>query len=98
MSSGGAGSQVRDLVDVIVQSIGIMAAEHMKVARNDADVLIAPALQAVGRMDFAQKAVCLRAGIRATRQAMPAIREKMAAWQKHHQRWWERFMPNPVRS
>jgi NTE family protein len=73
---------ISNLIEVIVQSIDIMAAENVRRRKQEADVLISPAVGSVGMMDFGQKKVCMEAGIEAARQALPEIRNKIEAWQK----------------
>jgi NTE family protein len=73
---------ISNLIEVIVQSIDIMAAENVRRRKQEADVLISPAVGSVGMMDFGQKKVCMEAGIEAARQALPEIRNKIEARQK----------------
>jgi NTE family protein len=85
-----AGNDIDDVIDVIVQSVSIMSAEQMKWSRSKADIFITPDLHSVGRMDFDKKEFCLQAGIQAARDALPEIREKIAAWKRAN--WWRRFV------
>lgn len=71
---------ISNLIEVITQSINIMAAENVRRGKRDADVVISPAVGSVGMMDFGQKKVCMQAGIEAARKALPEIREKNEAW------------------
>lgn len=73
---------ITNLIEVIVQSVNIMAAENMRSRKMDADVLIAPDVRGVGMMDFGQKKRCMQAGIEATQRAMPEIRNKIEAWMR----------------
>ena len=73
---------ITNLIEVIVQSINIMAAENMRRRKQEADVLISPAVGSVGMMDFGQKKLCMQAGIEATQKAMPEIRKKIEAWMR----------------
>ena len=71
---------ITNLIEVIVQSINIMAAENMRRRKQEADVLISPAVGSVGMMDFGQKKLCMQAGIEATQRALPGIRRTIDAW------------------
>jgi NTE family protein len=71
---------ISNLIEVIFQSLNIMAAESVRRRKQEADVLISPAVGGVGMMDFGQKKVCMQAGIEAARQALPVIREKIETW------------------
>jgi NTE family protein len=73
---------ITNLIEVIVQSVNIMAAENMRSRKMAADVLIAPDVPGVGMMDFGQKKLCVQAGIEATQKAMPEIRKKIEAWRR----------------
>jgi NTE family protein len=73
---------ITSLLDVMLQSIAIMAAENAKSKKKDADVLIAPKIGDVGMLDFAQKKRCMQAGIDATELAMPIIKQKIEEWQR----------------
>jgi len=59
----------------------IMFALNVEQSKKAADVLIAPAgIGDVGMLDFTQKKRCMQAGIDATREAMPRIRQTIDAW------------------
>lgn len=73
---------ITNVLDVMLQSISIMAAENAKVRKKEADVLIAPKIGDVGMIDFSQKKRCMQAGIDATEAAMPEIRAKIEEWQR----------------
>ena len=73
---------VTNIIDVMVQSVSIMAAENVKYKRKEADVLISPAVGNVGMLDFSQKKQCMLAGIEAAQKAIPMIREKIEEWVK----------------
>jgi len=68
---------ISNLLDVMVQSVNIMAAQNVKLQRKAADILIQPVVGHIGMMDFSQKKQCLEAGMEAARQAMPDIRTKI---------------------
>lgn len=89
VSIGVADNQLGDLIDVIVQSITIMSAEHMKKSKAAADIVISPDMSGVKRMDFEKKEFCLEAGVVAARDALPEIRGRIASWRKPG--WWQRF-------
>lgn len=73
---------ITNLIDVMLQSVNIMAAENARTKKKEADVLITPAVGDVGMLDFTQKKRCMQAGIAATQEAIPAIRAKIEAWGK----------------
>jgi len=73
---------ITNLVDVMLQSVAIMAAENVKYKRLEADVLISPAVGNVGMLDFSQKKQCMQAGIEAARKSIPEIRQKIEEWEK----------------
>ena len=74
--------EISNLMEVIVQSINIMAAESVRLRKREADILISPSVGSVGMMDFGQKKVCMQAGIEATQRAMPDIRNRIEAWRR----------------
>jgi NTE family protein len=71
---------ITSIVDVMLQSITIMAAENAKNKKKDADVLITPKIGDVGMLDFGQKKRCMQAGIEAAQIMMPEIRVKIEEW------------------
>ncbi len=73
---------ITNVVDVMLQSVSIIMNENTKQKKKDADVLISPAVGNVGMLDFTQKKRCMQAGIEAAQRAVPAIREKIEAWEK----------------
>ena len=70
--------QIDSLVDIIAQSVNIMMRESGKAKLKAADVLIEPDTKNVSLFDFGQKKLLMEAGIKATMQAIPRIRELMA--------------------
>jgi len=74
--------EIRNLIEVIVQRVNIMAEENMRSRKMAADVLIVPDVPNVVMMDFGQKKLCMQAGIEATQKAMPEIRNKIEAWRR----------------
>jgi len=77
-------TRITNLVGVTLQAANIMLAHNVDRARREADVLITPRIGDVAMLDFSQKRRCIRAGIEATRQAMPRIRKAIAAWMAAH--------------
>jgi len=73
---------VTNVVDVVLQSVNIMFSENVRFKKREADVLITPALGAVGMLDFTQKKRCMQAGIEATKLAIPDINKKIDEWLK----------------
>jgi NTE family protein len=73
---------ITNVVDVMLQAVSIIMNENTKQKKKDADVLISPAVGNVAMLDFTQKKRCMQAGIEATQRAVPAIREKIDAWEK----------------
>jgi len=77
-------TRITNLIDVSLQAANIMFALNVQRSKQSADVLIAPAVGDVGMLDFSQKRRCVKAGIAATRQALPAIRKAIDAWVQAH--------------
>lgn len=75
-------NDISNLLEVVLQSIHIMASVNSRNKAREADVLISPALGKVGMMDFGQKKFCMQAGIEATQKALPAIRGRIDAWRR----------------
>lgn len=75
---------ITNLVDVTLQAVTIMASENVRHRRQDADVLIAPAVGDVAMMDFSQKKRLMQAGMDATRAAVPALRKALDDWAARH--------------
>ena len=71
---------ITNLVDVTLQAVHIMFSENVSRRRNEADVLIAPAVGDVAMMDFSQKKRLMQAGMEAARAAMPAVRQALDGW------------------
>lgn len=69
---------INSLVDIIAQSSIIMMNESSKTKLRYADVVIEPNTKSVGMFDFTQKKMLMEEGIKATRQAVPKIRELLA--------------------
>jgi len=77
-------TRINNLVDVSLQAANIMFALNVQHSRQRADILIAPGVGDVGMLDFSQKKRCVKAGAAAARQALPAIRQAIAAWIQAH--------------
>jgi NTE family protein len=75
-------TNIKGVVDVILQSTNIMFAVNTSFRRKGADVLVTPNVDGVGMLDFTQKKRCMQAGIEATRAAVPALRAAIAAWKE----------------
>ena len=73
---------ITNVIDVMLQSVSIMAAENAQYRKKEADVLIAPRIGDVGMLDFTQKKRCMQAGIDAARQAMPEIKQRIEEWSR----------------
>jgi len=71
---------ITNLVDVTLQAVHIMFSENVSRRRNEADVLITPAVGDVAMMDFSQKKRLMQAGMEAARAAMPAVRQALDGW------------------
>lgn len=69
---------ITSLVDIIAQSASIMMNESSKTKLKYADAVIEPNTKGVAMFDFTQKKFLMEEGIRATRQALPKIRESLA--------------------
>jgi NTE family protein len=71
--------QATDFVTIMNQALNIAGAEMRRRHAEEADILICPEVDGVGTFDFGQKERCLKAGIAAARDALPRIREVLAA-------------------
>lgn len=74
-------TSIRNVVDVVLQATNIMFALNVEHSKRGADVLVTPRVGDVTMLDFGQKKRCMQAGIEAAREAVPKIREAIAAWQ-----------------
>jgi NTE family protein len=73
---------ITNVVDVALQSIAIIFRENVGFHKKDADILITPAVGAVGSFDFTQKKRTMQAGIDAARIAAPEIRRRIDEWKQ----------------
>lgn len=71
--------QAADFVTIVIQALSISGAEMRRRHAEEADVLIHPDVNGIGTFDFTQKERCMEAGMAATRDALPQIREVLAA-------------------
>jgi NTE family protein len=76
-----ANTNIRNVVDVVLQATNIMFARNAENSKRGADVLVSPKVGDVAMLDFTQKKRCVQAGIDAAREAMPRIRKAIADWQ-----------------
>jgi NTE family protein len=73
-------TQIRNMLDVMLQATNIMFAANVQHGRSGADVLVQPKVNGIGMLDFTQKKRCVEAGIEAARAAVPQIRAAIDAW------------------
>jgi NTE family protein len=73
-------TEIRNVLDVLLQSTNIMFAENVKHRKQGADVLVTPDVRGVGMLDFGQKKRCMQAGMEAARRAVPQIRAAIETW------------------
>jgi len=72
-------NDIASLIDVIGQSINIMVHEATKAKTKFADVVIEPDTRGVSLFDFSQKKPLMEEGMKATRIALPAIRQAIVS-------------------
>jgi NTE family protein len=85
ISENVANYNITNFVDVMLQAVSIMSHENVKYKKEEADVLIAPAVGTVAMLDFSQKKRCMQAGIDAAQLAVPEIKKKIEEWAKRKQ-------------
>lgn len=73
-------TDIKNVLDVMMQAANIMFEVNVQRQKRAADVLVTPAVGDVGTLDFSQKKRCMQAGIDAARKALPQIREAIDAW------------------
>jgi len=71
---------IKNLVDVLLQSTNIMFSVNVAHRRAGADVLVQPKVGGIGMLDFAHRKEAMDAGIAAAREAAPRIRAAIEAW------------------
>ena len=74
-------TDIKNVVDVVMQATNIMFALNVEHSKRGADVLVTPKIGDVSMLDFTQKKRCMQAGIEAARAAIPAIHKAIAEWQ-----------------
>jgi NTE family protein len=75
--------QAADIVTVMIQALNISGAEMRRRHAQEADVLIRPDVNGVGAFDFTLKQRCVESGATAAREALPRIRDVLAAHRIH---------------
>jgi NTE family protein len=73
-------TNIKNVVDVVLQATNIMFEVNVAARRAAADVLVQPKVGSVAMLDFSRKKECVQAGIDAARQALPRIRAAIDAW------------------
>jgi NTE family protein len=73
------GTNPRDMMGIVGQSLDIMARQLAAQESARAEVVIRPDLAGIGPSDFEQKNQAILAGEKAALAAIPAIRAKLAA-------------------
>jgi NTE family protein len=71
---------ITSVVDIIGQSVNIMMHQAGKSKLQYADVVVEPDTKGASMFDFSQKKNLIEEGIKATRKAMPKIREALAKY------------------
>ncbi len=72
--------QIDSAIDVIAQAVNIMAREASRPKLACADVIVEPDVHAVSLFDFSQKKMLMEEGIKATKKAVPKIKELLAQY------------------
>lgn len=75
VTAGSTNFEIKNVVDIIIQTFNIMGSEINKYKAEEADVVIRPDVGGLGIIDFSQKDYLILQGERAARKAIPAIRE-----------------------
>ncbi len=75
VSSPSYNPDIKNVIDVIMQTFNIMGNEISKYQIKDADVVIRPNVASVGMIDFDKKTFLILEGEKAARAALPKIRE-----------------------
>jgi NTE family protein len=71
---------IKNLVDVLLQSTNIMFAVNVGHRRAGADVMVQPKVGGIAMLDFTRRKEAMDAGIAAAREALPRIRAAIDAW------------------
>jgi len=75
VSSPSRNDNIKNVIDVMMQTFNIMGNEISKYQIKDADVIIRPNVSSVGMIDFSKKTYLITEGEKAARAALPKIRE-----------------------
>ena len=75
VSSPSRNDNIKNVIDVMMQTFNIMGNEISKYQIKDADVIIRPNVSSVGMIDFSKKSYLIAEGEKAARAALPKIRE-----------------------
>lgn len=75
VSSPSYNPDIKNVIDVMMQTFNIMGNEISKYQIKDADVVIRPNVSSVGMIDFDKKTFLIFEGEKAARAALPKIRE-----------------------
>jgi NTE family protein len=73
-------TEIRNMLDVLLQATNIMFAENVEHRKQGADVLVQPDVRGIGMLDFTQKKKAMQAGMEAARKAVPRIRQAIDQW------------------
>ncbi len=73
--------QIDSAIDVIAQSVNIMAREASRAKLECADVIIEPEVHGLPLFDFSQKKLMMEQGIKAAKGAVPKIKKLLAGYQ-----------------
>jgi NTE family protein len=73
-------TEIRNMLDVMLQATNIMFAVNADARKVGADVLVEPDVGGVAMLDFEKRKACMDAGIEAGRKAVPRIHEAIDAW------------------
>jgi NTE family protein len=77
VSSPSYNPDIKNVIDVMMQTFNIMGNEISKYQIKDADVIIRPNVSSVGMIDFDKKTFLIFEGEKAARAALPKIHEAM---------------------
>lgn len=69
-----------NFVEVILRAVNLVSRAEADQLQGIADVTLEPAVGGVGFIDFDRKEAAIAAGVEAAREALPRIRQVLAAW------------------
>jgi NTE family protein len=73
-------AEVRNGLDALLRALEICSQGHKEALLREADLVIRPEFgEPIGTLDFSRSAWCVEAGVRAGREAVPAIRALLGA-------------------